>query len=174
MIGKLEILQRLKKTEDGTNLIYLGLYYLRKAGINNQDAWDILQKTYAKCYDIKQKEDRMTSTAYFLMALKNMQKNYYRDKKHYQDNFVSFDSMDRREQVDNRRPEDEIMMREMWENIVNEINQVKNETHREVLELYYIEDKDYLEISEELQVNYDNVRKIVSRFKHHLIIVLGE
>jgi len=64
-------------------------------------------------------------------------------------------------------PADQLILKENYLNLLNTIGQL-NKSEQEIINLFYIEDLSYEQITERLDISYANARTKLNRAKHKL------
>jgi RNA polymerase sigma-70 factor (ECF subfamily) len=74
---------------------------------------------------------------------------------------------------DNANDSSELMIREERVlELLNALNKLKREEHKQILTLYYLEEKSYKEISDEMNISNSSVKVLLHRAKIYLKDIL--
>jgi RNA polymerase sigma-70 factor (ECF subfamily) len=74
---------------------------------------------------------------------------------------------------DNANDSSELMIREERVlELLNALNKLKREEHKQILTLYYLEEKSYKEISDEMNISNSSVKVLLHRAKNYLKDIL--
>lgn len=132
-----------------------------KVGGNREAAEDIVQEAFCKCFENVDKydEEKGTVSVWFNSVLFNTLRDVQRG---YKKDLENLDVDQESEEVVDGRPS---ASPEVVSALVNAIDAIKNETHRRVLRLFYINGYTSTEISAMEGVSQTNVTTIVKRFK---------
>lgn len=136
---------------------------LKRYNIPDEDCWDIFQETICKILYHRRRKAIETEKNYLITAIKNIAKNYIRDKAKYDELFVHDVDISSipDEEAD---PEHILMMQQAIQAFISDISTVKNPLHRKILEAYYLEHYDINEIAKLYQVRRNHVSVIITRF----------
>ncbi len=140
-------------------------YVARLIG-NWQESEDITQEVFIKAYEnIASFNPKMRFSSWVYRIAHNESVNFI--KKHYKTQNVEFN-----DEVKNRFHEDNEALSKIFQNENKSLVRgglfSLNETDREILELYYFEEKSYLEIADILEISINSVGPKIKRAKDKL------
>lgn len=146
-------------------ILWKGRLMLRDYNIPECDREDLLSFTLSKF--ISKEDEVKNKRSYFISALLNNTKNYYRRNEIERNIFINFELVSNTA-TDEENPESLYLKSEFLSNCEEIIDSVSNPVHKIVLEKYFLDGWEFNEIAKRYKVKRGNVRQIVSRFKPFL------
>lgn len=146
--------------------------YVARITRNWNDSEDITQEVFIKAYkNIASFNPKMKFSSWLYRIAHNESVNYI--KKNYKIKNIKFN-----DQINNSLVEENNCFRKIIENekidlIKNNLNKLKL-IDREILELFYFEEKTYLEIADILQISINSVGPKISRAKNNLRKIINK
>lgn len=142
-------------------------YIKRKIGFNQENAEDVLQETFVKTYrNINSFDSSLKFSSWIYRIAHNESISYWRKHKKT-NNDVSLDKEENgliHVLSGDESSDDEVMANEQREKIKRALSHMP-ENYREVLELRYLDEKSYEEISDILQKPVGTVSAMINRAK---------
>ena len=146
--------------------LLIGKKLLKRNYIPKMDRGDLINEVYAKIFWRQRQMEIKKVHDYFITALMNSVKDYYKQNSRDRDIFVDFNAAkyiaDQSEVID---PETVLYYKELFNKAHEIMKEIDNPNHEKVIEMYFFQGFDYDEIVKETGLSSINCRKIVSRFK---------
>lgn len=140
--------------------------YIARITGNWQESEDITQEVFIKAYtNIASFNPKMKFSSWIYRIAHNESVNFI--KKHYKTQNVEYNDEIKKRFVEDNEALSKIFKKENKSLIKNGLFQLK-EIDREILELYYFEEKSYLEISDILEISINSVGPKIKRAKNRL------
>lgn len=134
--------------------------YLEKRGVPEDYTDDIIQDTVEYMLEA----GTFGNETYFYQTLNSRMKDWYRRAKLENRIFQQLQDEDGATQgVETSQLTEEELHR-----CIERIEELENETHKEVLERYFFSGETYTEISEDMDMNYNTTKNLVQRFREKL------
>ena len=134
--------------------------YLEKRGVPEDYTDDIIQNAFE---DVLKTGD-ISNESHIYQAMGSRMKKWYRRAKLENRIFQQLQDEDGATQG----VETSQLTEEELHKCIERIEQLGNETHKEVLERYFFSGETYTEISEDMDMEYGNIKMIISRFRQKL------
>jgi RNA polymerase sigma-70 factor (ECF subfamily) len=140
-------------------------YIARLIG-NWQESEDLTQDVFLKAFkNIASFNPRLKFSSWLYRIAHNESVNYIKKKYRYKE--VEFSDEIKKELYDNKTVLEKIIQREEAETVAKTLLKLKPRD-REILELYYFEEKSYLEISDILHLSVNSIGPTIKRAKQKL------
>lgn len=144
--------------------------YIARVIGNWQEAEDLVQDVFLKAYEnIASFNSKMKFSSWLYRIAHNLAVNFI--KKHYRFRQVEFKDEIKNELLQEDNQLEKISNNENKQMIRNALLQLKSRD-REILELYYFEDKSYLEIVDILEMPINSVGSTIKRAKEKLAKII--
>ena len=133
---------------------------------NHHQAEDLTCETFVKAF---LRFETYTPSQKFKNWIFTICKNTFLDALRKQGNTVSYLEDQLYFEVNDTRPSpaDQLILKENYLNLLNTIGQL-NKSEQEIINLFYIEDLSYEQITKRLDISYANARTKLNRAKHKL------
>lgn len=140
--------------------------YIARIIGNWQESEDITQEVFIKAYtNIASFDPKMKFSSWVYRIAHNESVNFI--KKHYKTQNVEYSDEIKNKFIEDNEALVKILEKENKDLVKNGLYQLK-ENDREILELYYFEEKSYIEISDILEISINSVGPKIKRAKNKL------